>query len=130
MAAQSKIRVLLVDDHLMFRETMRSLLSRYSDLEVVGEASDGQEAVESVGQLQPAVVLMDINLRKMDGITAARLITSQYPHVAILGLTFDTRDYFVYAMEKAGALEVLTKGQSGDEVYGAIKRSVASMSDG
>jgi hypothetical protein len=50
--------------------------------------------------------------------------------VAILGLTFDTRDYFVYAMEKAGALEVLTKGQSGDEVYGAIKRSVASMSDG
>jgi DNA-binding NarL/FixJ family response regulator len=71
MAAQSKIRVLLVDDHLMFRETMRSLLSCYSDLEVVGEASDGQEAVESVGQLQPAVVLMDINLRKMDGITGS-----------------------------------------------------------
>jgi DNA-binding NarL/FixJ family response regulator len=78
MAAQSKIRVLLVDDHQMFRDTMRNLLSGYSDLEVVGEASDGHEAVESVGQLRPAVVLMDINLGKMDGITAARLIRSQY----------------------------------------------------
>ena len=130
MDAPPKIRVLLVDDHTMFRSTMRSLLAAYADLEVVGEATDGHEALESVGRLRPAVVLMDINLQKMDGITAARLITSQYHDVAILGLTFDSRDHFVYPMQKAGAFEVLTKGQSGDDVYRAIQRAVASMSDG
>ncbi len=105
----------------MFRQTMRSVLETYSDLEVVGEASDGQEAVESVGRLRPAVVLMDINLPTMDGITASRLITSQHPDVVILGLTVDSREHFLYAMQKASAFEVLTKGQSGGEVYEAIQ---------
>jgi DNA-binding NarL/FixJ family response regulator len=126
IAAQSKIRVLLVDDHPMFRDTMRELLAAYPDLEVVGEASDGHEAVETVGRLRPTVVLMDINMQKMDGITAARLITSQSPYVAILGLSCDTRQYVVYAMEKAGAFEVLIKGRSGDDVYKAIQRAVMS----
>jgi DNA-binding NarL/FixJ family response regulator len=124
------IRVLLVDDHALFRQTLRSLLTPYPNLDLVGEASDGQEAVENVARLQPSVVLMDIHLhRMMDGIAATRLITSQNPGVAVLGLSCDTRDYVVSAMRQAGAFEVLGKEQTADEVYGAIQRASASMSD-
>jgi DNA-binding NarL/FixJ family response regulator len=87
MTIAKKIRILIVDDHAMFRQVVRSFLQPYPNLEVVGEASDGDEAVVSVGQLKPAVVLMDINMQKMDGVTAARLIKVQYPEVAVLGLS-------------------------------------------
>ena len=74
MVKVPSIRVFLVDDHPLFRQTMRSLLAPYSNVELVGEASDGYEAVESVRRLQPSVVLMDIHLqRMMDGIMATRL---------------------------------------------------------
>ena len=130
MSAQPTIRVLLVDDQPLFLRTIRALLASYSDLEVVGEAQDGQEAVESVRRLLPAVVLMDIHLqRMMDGIEATRLISSEYPDVAILGLSNDTRQYVVSAMQEAGAFEVLRKEQPADEVYTAIQRAIASMSD-
>lgn len=82
-----------------------------------------------LGQLQPAVVLMDIHLRRtMDGITATRLIKAQYPGVAILGLSWDTREYVVSAMQQAGALEVLPKEQQTltDDWYGAIQRAIAA----
>ena len=130
MATAPRIRVFLVDDHSLFRQTMRSLLAPYSNVELVGEASDGYEAVESVRRLQPSVVLMDIHLqRMMDGITATRLITTQNPRVAVLGLSCDTRQYVVTAMHQAGAFEVLAKEQSVDDVYGAIQRASASVSD-
>jgi len=82
-----------------------------------------------LGQLQPAVVLMDIHLRRtMDGITATRLIKAQYPGVAILGLSWDTSEYVVSAMQQAGALEVLPKEQQTltDDWYGAIQRAIAA----
>ena len=82
-----------------------------------------------LGQLQPVVVLMDIHLRRtMDGITATRLIKAQYPGVAILGLSWDTREYVVSAMQQAGALEVLPKEQQTltDDWYGAIQRAIAA----
>ena len=82
MKIGSKVRVLLVDDHLMVRQTLRSILQPHPNIEVVGEAGDGDEAVVSVGTLQPDVVVMDMNMQKMDGITAARLIKTQYPHVS------------------------------------------------
>ena len=63
----------------MFRQVARSILKPYPNIEVIGEASDGDEAIVSVGQLQPAAVLMDINMQKMDGVTAARLIKSSIP---------------------------------------------------
>ena len=76
MTKAPRIRVLLVDDHSLFRQTLRSLLAPYPNLELVGEASDGHEAVESVARLQPSVVVMDIHLqRMMDGIAATHLIT-------------------------------------------------------
>ena len=131
MVTAPRIRVLLVDDNPLFLQTMRSLLETYPDVEVIGTANDGGEAVERVAELQPAVVLMDVHLRRtMDGIAATRMIISRCPSVAILGLSWDTRDYVVSAMLQAGAFEVLMKDRSaGNEVHGAIQRAVASMSD-
>lgn len=98
MEIGSKVRVLLVDDHLMVRQTLRSILQPHPNIEVVGEAGDGDEAVVSVGTLQPDVVVMDMNMQKMDGITAARLIKTQYPHVLVLGFSADAKDYNVYGI--------------------------------
>jgi DNA-binding NarL/FixJ family response regulator len=129
MVTTPHIRVLLVDDHQQFRQIMTGLLAQYSNVEVVGEASDGREAIERVGQLHPSVVLMDIMMQRMDGITATRLITNQYPDVAIIGFSCETREYYVSAMHEAGAFEVLAKEQSVDTVYWAMQRAVISMTD-
>jgi DNA-binding NarL/FixJ family response regulator len=127
MTTAKKIRILIVDDHAMFRRIVSSILKPYPNIEVVGEASDGDEAVASVGQLKPAVVLMDVNMQKMDGVTAARLIKIQYPEIAILGLSAKAKHYDIYAMQKAGAFEVLSKEQSVQELYSAIQRAVAAV---
>jgi DNA-binding NarL/FixJ family response regulator len=130
MDTKSAIRVLLVDDHAVFRQTMRSELASYPDLEVIGEASNGAEAFELVARLSPTVVLMDIHLGRItDGLGATRVLTSQYPRMAVLGLSCDTREYVAAAMYQAGALEVLAKDESTHNVYRAILRAVASMSD-
>jgi DNA-binding NarL/FixJ family response regulator len=127
MANGKTIRILIVDDHAMFRQVVRSILKPYPNIEVIGEASDGDEAVVRVGQLKPDVVLMDINMQKMDGVTAARLIKVQYPEVAILGLSAKAKHYDIYAMQKAGAFEVLSKEQTVHELYAAIQRAVAAV---
>jgi DNA-binding NarL/FixJ family response regulator len=130
MDTAAPIRVLLVDDNLVFRQTIRGLLRTYSDLEVVGEASDGNAAVQMAGSLQPAVVLMDVHLgRAMDGIATTKVLTSQCPGLAVLGLSWDTREYVASAMQQAGALDVLAKEQTADEVHRAIVSAVASMAD-
>ena len=103
MEIGSKVRVLLVDDQPNVRRTLGRILEPYPNIEVVGEASDGDEAVASVGTLQPAVVVMDIKMNKMDGITAARLIKTQYPDVLVLGFSAELKDYEVNAMQQAGA---------------------------
>jgi DNA-binding NarL/FixJ family response regulator len=83
-----------------------------------------------VARLRPAVVLMDVHLgRTMDGIAATRVLKSQYPGIAVLGLSWDIREYVAAAMCQAGAFDVLAKEQPADEVYGAILRAVVSMSD-
>lgn len=89
METRINIRVLLVDDHPLVRQTLTTILKQHPNIEVVGEAGDGDEAVMSVELLRPAVVVMDINMQKMDGVTAARLIKKQYPQVAIVGLSAD-----------------------------------------
>ena len=125
MAKAGLIRVLLADDHAMVRQGLRSALQAYLNIEVVGEAGDGDEAVAVASKLQPTIVVMDINMSKMDGITATRLIKLQHPH--IVGLTADLKDYQVYAMQKAGAFAVLSKYKAVNELYGAIQRAIASI---
>jgi DNA-binding NarL/FixJ family response regulator len=118
--------VLLVDDNSMVRQTMRDLLQPHADIEVVGEASDGDEAVACVGMLQPVLVVMDMNMRKTDGIRATRSIKTEYPHVLVLGYSADPKEYNVAAMQQVGAFEVLQKDDAMRDLYGAIQRGVAS----
>jgi DNA-binding NarL/FixJ family response regulator len=128
MASGNKIRVLLVDDDVRVRETLSSILKAYSNIEVVGEASDGDEAVTSVGKLRPAVVVMDITMKKMDGITAARLIKAQYPAVFVVGCSAHTKEYNLYAMQRVRAFEVLlTKEDAAENLYPAIQRIMAAV---
>jgi DNA-binding NarL/FixJ family response regulator len=128
MGNENQIRVLLVDDNVRVRQTLRSILKPYSNIEVVGEASDGDEAFTSVGQVQPKVVVMDITMKKMDGITAARLIKAKYPDVFVVGCSAHTKEYTVYAMQRVGAFEVLlNKEDATKDLYPAIQRAMAMV---
>ena len=121
------IRVLVADDHAMVRQGLRCTLEAYPGIEVVGEARDGDEALACTEKVQPAVVVMDIIMPKMDGITATRLIKTRYPLIAVVGLTRDLKDYTSYSMKKAGASEVLDKNNAVVELYDAIQRAVAAL---
>ena len=125
MVAAQRIRVLLVDDHMMFRQGLRTLLQSYPDIEVVAEASDGAEAVSKAYTVQPAVVVMDISMPKMDGVAATRLLKSQQTQVTVLGLSVTGQGYQVDAMLKAGAVKVLTKEKAVDELYDSIREAAA-----
>ena len=111
----------------MFRQGLRSAFEAYPNIKVVGEASDGDEAITSAAKLQPAVIVMDINMPKMDGITTTRLIKAQNPEIVILGLSSGLKDYQVHAMHAAGAFEVLSKDLAVTELYSAIQRGVAAV---
>jgi DNA-binding NarL/FixJ family response regulator len=127
MATAQMIRVLLVDDHSMVRQGLRSALDNYPNITIVGQAGDGETACQMVETLRPAVVLMDMNLPKMDGITATRLIKANYPDIAIIGFSMAVHTYSEYAMLKAGASEVLAKDRAVHDLYSAIQRAIASI---
>jgi DNA-binding NarL/FixJ family response regulator len=127
MTSAQKIRVLIVDDHIMVRQGLRALLMSYPNIGVVGEAGNGEEAVSNAAKLQPTIVVMDIGMPNLDGIGATRLIKTQYPHMAVLGLSVNAPTYHVDAMLKAGAFEVLTKEKAVDELYIAIQRATAAI---
>ena len=121
------IRVLVVDDHAMVRHGLRCALEAYPSLEVVGEASDGEEVLGSIEKFKPTVIVMDIVMPKMDGIAATRLVKTQYPQIAVVGLTRELKDYTAYSMKKAGAFEVVDKKNAVDELYDAIHRAIAAL---
>lgn len=118
------IRVLVVDDHHVVRAGWRALLDTTSDVEVVGEAATGRQAVELADELLPDVVLMDVQMPNGDGIEAARTITSAHPGVAVLVVTMHDDDDTVFAALRAGARGYLLKGAEQSDVIGTI-RSVA-----
>lgn len=111
----------------MVRQGLRCTLEVYPSIEVVGESSDGEQAIECVAKVQPTVVVMDIVMPKMDGIAATRLLKAQYPHIVVVGLTRDLKDYTAYAMKKAGASEVVDKNNAVVELYNAIQRALAGI---
>ena len=121
------LRVLLVDDQAMVRQALRSALQDYPNIEVVGEASDGEEAVAAASKLQPSVIVMDISMTKMDGITATRLIKAQHPQIAVIGLSIHFEDSQVVAMQQAGAFDVLHKDSAVTQLYSAVQRAIASI---
>ena len=116
-----KIRILLADDHTLFREGIRLLLERQSDMEVVGEAADGREAVELAHRLQPNVVLMDIGMPAMNGMEATRLIHSQDPAVCVLVLTMHGTDDYFFRVLESGASGYLLKEAAPTELLSAIR---------
>jgi DNA-binding NarL/FixJ family response regulator len=129
MVTRSGIRVLLVDDHRILRESLRSCLKSFPNIEVIGEACNGEEAMNYLGKLQPQVVLMDINMPIMDGVAATRLIRARYPHVAVMGLSITDDQYKKVAMERAGAFGVMTKGKhSMEELCREMEKAAATMS--
>jgi signal transduction histidine kinase len=123
---QSMVRVLLVDDHVMVRRGIKSLTDGHDNLRVIGEASDGEQAVELTAQLRPDVVLMDVNLPVMDGVTATSRIHQDHPDIVIVGLSVHDDRQIVDAMTKAGAAAFVSKGSVTEELYEAISRALIS----
>src|SRR5947208_9475879 len=122
------LRVLIVDDHALFRRGLQMVLASEPDIEVVGEASDGAEAVEKAKALRPNVVLMDVRMPKRSGIEAAGVIREELPDAKILMLTMSDEEADLYEAIKAGASGYLLKEISIEEVPDAIRSVWAGQS--
>ena len=119
------IRVLLVDDHAMVRRGMRDFLGLHDDIEIVGEASDGVEAVERVAELRPDIVVMDLMMPNLDGIEATGRIKARLPEVEVIALTSFIEEARVVAAIEAGASGFLLKDAEADELAAAIRAAAA-----
>lgn len=118
------IRVLIVDDQAVVTEGLRVILNSEPTIEVVGVAYDGAQAVEMVGKLKPALVLMDLKMPGMNGIRATYAIRQQYPETYILVLTTYSADEWLFDAIRAGASGYLLKDSDGDDIVAAIKGTV------
>lgn len=115
------IRVLIADDHAMVREGTRELLEQETDLTVVAEAGDGEEAVKLAGIFKPDVAIIDISMPRLNGIEATKQIKVRYPSLAVLILTAYDDDEYVFSFLKAGAAGYLLKTVCGSELIAAIR---------
>jgi NarL family two-component system response regulator LiaR len=123
-----KIRVLLAEDHVLVREGTRELIRRERDMEVVGEAGDGEEAIELATKLRPHVVLMDIAMPKVNGIEATRRIKQLHPATAVLILTAYDNEQYIFALLEAGAAGYLLKNVRRAELIDAVRAVYAGES--
>ncbi|MCU0913947.1 MAG: response regulator transcription factor [Planctomycetes bacterium] len=120
-------RILLVDDHQILREGLRSLLETQPDMKIVGEAGEGTTALQLVRTLRPDVVIMDVNMEGMDGIEVTRRIKREYPETRVLALSMYLRSGFVSEMFKSGASGYLLKENAFVEVVQAIRTVLAGQ---
>jgi DNA-binding NarL/FixJ family response regulator len=121
------LRIVLADDHPVVRAGLRALIGTIDDLEVVGEADDGEAAVREVQLLRPDVVLMDVRMPGVDGVEATRRIRAVAPDTAVLVLTMYDDDATVFTAMQAGARGYLLKGAEQDEITAAIRAVVAGQ---
>lgn len=123
-----RIRILLVDDQTMFREGLRTLLSVQPDFQVVGEAENGEQALEKAASLKPEVVLMDLRMPIMDGVTATRRLNTMYPSCRVIVLTTFDDDENVFEGLRAGALGYLLKDAPSEKLFEAIRAAARGES--
>jgi DNA-binding NarL/FixJ family response regulator len=122
---EQKITILLVDDHPLARQGVRTVLEQADDLEIVAEAGNGQEALQLIANLQPDILLLDL---KMPGMRAAEIeawVRENYPQVVTLVLTAHDRDFYLSEMIEAGVAGYLDKSQRGEQLIEAIRRAAA-----
>lgn len=119
------IRLLLVDDHAVVRSGLRMLLASESDVEIVGEAGSGSEAVAAAASARPDVILMDIGLPDMTGIEATRVVKSQFPEIAIVALTIHEDEEYFFRMLDAGASGYVPKRAAPEELLTAIRAAAS-----
>jgi DNA-binding NarL/FixJ family response regulator len=115
------IRVLVVDDHAIVREGICSLLARHKDIQIIGQANDGQRALEMVNQMSPDIVLMDIQMPGMSGLDATREIHKRFPSTRILVLTQYENKEYVLPLLRAGAVGYIPKSARANELLDAIR---------
>lgn len=125
MPDPATIRVLLVDDHAMVRRGMRDFLELHDDIEIVGEAVDGGDAIEQAGSLRPDIVVMDLMMPGIDGIEATARIRAELPEVEVIALTSFVEEARVLAAIEAGAAGFLLKDAEADELAAAIRAAAA-----
>lgn len=117
----NKLKVLIVDDHALMRAGIRLLLKSHEDIEVVGEAKDGQEALEKTQDLVPDIVLMDVGMPGLSGIEAARKITQDKPHVRVLMLTIHSDEEYFFQAVSAGASGYVLKETAPEDFVSSLK---------
>jgi NarL family two-component system response regulator LiaR len=124
----AKIRVLIADDHAVVREGTRRMLEQEADIEVVGEAVDGEEAIELAERLRPDVAIVDISMPRLDGIEATKQIKERCPSVTVLILSAYDDDQFVFSLLEAGAAGYLLKSIRSRELIDAVRAVYAGES--
>jgi NarL family two-component system response regulator LiaR len=120
-SAERPIRVMLVDDHAVVRSGLMAFLLAFEDLNLVGEASDGEEAVRMAARVQPDVVLMDLKMPRMDGATATRHLREAHPHIQVIALTSFKEEEMIQEVLRAGAIGYLLKNVDADELANAVR---------
>ena len=124
MASAGKIRLLIAEDNAVYRHALREILEAHPNLEVVGEATDGEDAILRAEELQPTIILMDINMPRLNGIAATRRITEDHDSMTVIGLSVHTDRDYVDAMLNAGAVALLSKEKATEDLYAAIERAI------
>jgi NarL family two-component system response regulator LiaR len=128
MHPQKPIRIVIIDDHAMLRKGLATFLMSYDDLELVGEAANGQEGLDLCAETQPDVVLMDLMMPIMDGITAARLMRQDFPHIKVIVLTSFGEERLIKDVLEAGVISYLFKKISADDLAKAIRAAHQGIS--
>ena len=116
-----RIKVLIADDHRVVREGLMAILKTKENIEVVGEAQDGQEAIEKARTLEPDVILMDVSMPRMGGVEATRQIKREFPHIGIIALTMYDEQQYIFDLVRAGATGYLLKDTESSQIVEAIR---------
>ncbi|HUC83325.1 MAG TPA: response regulator transcription factor [Flavisolibacter sp.] len=117
---EGPIRLAIVDDHKMVRQTWRMILESHKDIEVVAECASGEEAIECAEKIGPDIMLMDINMKPVNGFEATRRISESFPHIKIIGISINNQPTYARNMFQLGARGYVTKNSPPDEMFTAI----------